>query len=58
MALYQVENVSEGSVSGRSGDWSEVAVPVPFITSFSSTWHYTFTSLQSATVYDVVGMGK
>lgn len=60
MALFQVENASEGgnAVSGRSGDWSEVAVPVPFITSFSSSWHYTFTNLQSSTVYDVVGMGE
>ena len=59
MALLQVENASsEGAVSGRSGDWSEVAVPVPFISSFTSTWHYTFTNLQSSTVYDVVGMGE
>ena len=58
MALFQVENASEGAVSGRSGDWSEVAVPVPFISSFTSAWHYTFTNLQSSTVYDVVGMGE
>lgn len=56
--VSKVENASEGAVSGRSGDWSEVAVPVPFISSFTSTWHYTFTNLQSSTVYDVVGMAK
>ena len=46
------------SVYGKVGEWSEVAVPVPYMTTFSSSWFYTFTSLQSATVYDVVGMGK
>ena len=58
MALFQVENASEGAVAGRSGDWSEVAVPVPYITGFTSSWHYTFTGLQPSTVYDVVGMGE
>jgi len=51
-----VENVSVAAGSG--GVWSEVAVPVPFIKTFASSWHYTFTSLQSATVYDVVGLGE
>jgi len=55
--VSKVENAS-GNVSGRSGDWNEVAVPVPFMTTFTNTWHYTFTSLHSATVYDVVGMAK
>ena len=55
--FFQVENVS-ASVYGKVGEWSEVAVPVPYMTTFSSSWFYTFTSLQSATVYDVVGMGK
>ena len=44
--------------AGSGGVWSEVAVPVPFIKTFASSWHYTFTSLQSATVYDVVGLGE
>ena len=51
-----MENVSVAAGSG--GVWSEVAVPVPFIKTFASSWHYTFTSLQSATVYDVVGLGE
>ena len=44
--------------AGSGGVWSEVAVPVPFIKTFASSWHYTFTSLQSSTVYDVVGLGE
>ena len=55
--ICQVENVS-GSMAGVSGDWSEVAVPVPFINTFSSSWFYTFNTLQPATVYDVVGRGE
>ena len=47
-----------GSVAGVSGDWSEVAVPVPYIATFSSSWFYTFNTLQPATVYDVVGRGE
>ena len=57
-SLCQVENVSGTTAEGVSGDWSEVAVPVPFIKTFSSSWFYTFTTLQSATVYDVVGQGN
>ena len=53
----KVENVS-GTTAGVSGDWSEVAVPVAFSKSFSSSHHYTFTTLQPATVYDVVGRGN
>ena len=53
----QVENASEGQ-SGLVGDWSEVLVPVPFIKTFSSSWYYTFTTLQSSTVYDVIGLGR
>ena len=61
----QVENSRGGNVSGpqdevggQSSGWSEVAVPVPVMMSFSSSWHYTFVRLQPATVYDVVGMGR
>ena len=57
ISCRQVENVS-GSMSGVSGDWSEVAVPVPFINTFSSSWFYTFNTLTPATVYDVVGRGE
>ena len=60
-----MENTKGGNASGhqeegvgQSSGWSEVAVPVPVMMSFSSTWHYTFVRLQPTTVYDVVGMGR
>ena len=52
---FQVEN---DTTSPSAGEWSEVAVPVPYMDSFSSSWFYTFPFLQSGTVYDVVGLGN
>eukprot|EP00090_Calanus_glacialis_P044461 TRINITY_DN7935_c0_g1_i1.p1 TRINITY_DN7935_c0_g1~~TRINITY_DN7935_c0_g1_i1.p1 ORF type:complete len:540 (-),score=51.18 TRINITY_DN7935_c0_g1_i1:141-1760(-) len=55
---FKLAKVENNTNSLSSGEWSEVAVPVPYLESFSSSWFYTFPFLESGTVYDIIGLAK
>jgi len=55
---FKLAKVENNTNSPSSSDWSEVAVPVPYMETFSSTWFYTFPFLESGTVYDIIGLAK